>query len=254
MRKRILFMHIAKTAGSAVNAYLRKVLGPEKVLDHVETYQDRFDTFVETDRFREAQVVSGHVTAPALLDLLKVAKTNRAEWTVITVVREPTDHLISHLRWVQNTLRRGDRGLPDSIYRLATDLEATALSDTDQVRHVLEKNRPVSLTLFDNCQTRYFGQVRNYEVRATDVWKSLLLIAENFDHVVNQQALSRMLPRICNECGIPHRNIKVPNENVQPLSGDDRLRSAEVRAAYSDLVRGDRLLLNGLRELPVYSA
>ncbi|MEE4208433.1 MAG: hypothetical protein V2I43_04100 [Parvularcula sp.] len=253
-KKRLLFMHIAKTAGSTVNAYFRQVLGNDRVVDHAEIHGPNMQAFVDSETFARARLISGHITGPELLTLMEQAGQRRRDFVFFTVVREPTDHLISHLRWVRGSLDRNEPNLPEAIARLAEDLSAIDLAEVDEVEAVLERHRPVSLTLFDNCQTRYFGQLQNFEVQTTDVWRSLIFAHDQFDYVINQQALERSLPRMCIENDIPHRMIPVPQENKQPFTSTDPLRSQEVKLRYARLVQKDLLLLNGLRQLRQYYA
>lgn len=147
--KRLFFMHIAKTAGSSVNAFVRQYYPSQRCVDHVESYHLR--PGMDVAELRNKLYVSGHVT-------LEVARMRGyvSEWfKSFTLLRKPEQHLLSHICWVKRLAlpefeaecARHPAYIQDMAQRLnSMDLEAFIASMGE-----LESN------LFDNAQTRYLA-------------------------------------------------------------------------------------------------
>lgn len=147
--RRLFFMHIAKTAGSSVNALARRYFSPELCVTHVESYHLRPGMNVRD--LQDKLFVSGHVTVQVALSRRYIGN----DFSTFTLLREPLGHLRSHIAWVKRL------GLPEHaqecglhpvyIQDMARRLNAMSLEEFIASMGELEHN------LFDNAQTRYLA-------------------------------------------------------------------------------------------------
>lgn len=147
--RRLFFMHIAKTAGSSVNALALRHFPPERCVTHVESYHLRPD--MDVLDLQDKLFVSGHVTVPVALGRRYISRS----FSTFTLLREPLAHLRSHIAWVKRL------GLPEHarecarhpayIQGMARRLNETSLEEFIAGMGELESN------LFDNAQTRYLA-------------------------------------------------------------------------------------------------
>lgn len=147
--RRIFFMHIAKTAGSSVNALALRHFPPERCVTHVESYHLRPD--MDVLELQDKLFVSGHVTVPVALSRRYINE----HFSTFTLLREPLAHLRSHIAWVKRL------GLPEHarecarhpvyIQGMASRLNKMSLEEFIADMGELENN------LFDNAQTRYLA-------------------------------------------------------------------------------------------------
>jgi hypothetical protein len=142
----IVFMHIPKTAGSSVNRVFRDHFGPERVLEQCHLRPDL--------NFRSFEFVSGHS------DWFSLSTAVKTRAYSFTFIREPVEHLLSHLAWVK-ALNRSDRQTDFdahdvSIQAIARELSDVDLTDADAIDYYLTHAEGYAATLFKNAQARYF--------------------------------------------------------------------------------------------------
>ena len=150
MPSRTFFMHIGKTAGSAVNHLLK------------EHFQERFIDHIEVDpnwpnRLNENyDCLSGHLHFPSFRKAAGLQP-----FCYLTVLREPVSQTRSHLHWLRllgaNPNLRQDT--PPHILKISDALRDVDLNDAGQVRYFLmqqDDTRDDRIRLLDNCQSRYF--------------------------------------------------------------------------------------------------
>ncbi len=152
----IFFMHIAKTAGSYVNERFAHTLDVDTIQTHIEQSIGNTDdlqaALCEGKRF-----FSGHVMLGLWDD---IAGPLAREFRMITVLREPIDHLASHIQWLDhynNPDRRGRYAALDEAHRRIVDrIGAIDLADIGQLDAYLTGLSGTEMRLLDNCQSRYF--------------------------------------------------------------------------------------------------
>jgi len=93
-RERILFLHIPKTAGTSLNAYLRSQYPPSAIAMHVES--PALGRPWQPDDFADKKLVAGHLNYDTFSRLLDVDRYFR-----ITVLREPRRQVLSQLAWLK---------------------------------------------------------------------------------------------------------------------------------------------------------
>ncbi|MBI4780057.1 MAG: sulfotransferase family 2 domain-containing protein [Oscillatoriophycideae cyanobacterium NC_groundwater_1537_Pr4_S-0.65um_50_18] len=164
MKKKIFFIHVAKTAGSSFNKFLANNFVGES---HCEQYLDsQTVTLPNLDSLKKLEYISGH------LNFFVFARNfAREEYFALTFLREPIDQLISHINWVIHIYDIGSdffQAHPKNIQDLSLELRAANLYDSDTFISCLSKYD----WLFQNCQSRYF--VEDWQnLRSMDVIENL---------------------------------------------------------------------------------
>jgi hypothetical protein len=154
MRK-IFFIHIAKTAGSSFNAFLRRNLNGEA---HCEQY------FVPGSclRFQPSYInqlkafdyISGHIK----LDAFFTNDFIRENYCLATFLREPMSHLISHLNWLIRIYELDSdffSAHPTEVKEASIRLRNADLYDAQTLMSLLQE--PYFRVAFSNSQSRYFA-------------------------------------------------------------------------------------------------
>lgn len=232
---KLFFMHIAKTAGSSLNAFLASHYQATRVWTHLEGNQNWDPDFI----VRNYDFLSGH------LRIRKVGKMmNLAPYHKITLLRSPLDQLVSHLCWVRHISEdessRFFRNHPEHIQALSLQLKATDFSDAGQLEVCLNDLNQEALNLFDNCQTRYFleeqveGQVGKSEL--DDALDCLYL----FDLVGTVEAFPAFLAKLCAQLGwtyaLPERKHNVQAERFGLDLGNTKTRQVLQSMVAYDMV------------------
>ena len=206
-REPVFFMHIAKTAGSYFNEVLKSALGSELLKVHCEF------SIGSSDDLRKAldrgvRVFSGHVMNPLWNEM---AGPLRVSFRKVTLLRDPIDHLASHLLWLEHytraNMRKHYRDLDRAHQIVADRLAAIDLTDVGQLDDYLTNLSGLELRLFDNCQARYFlmqgrRDVNSYKPLSLADAKALSRAIKDFDAIGFQDNLVRDVPRLGQAIGI----------------------------------------------------
>lgn len=176
--RKILFMHIAKAAGSSVNSIFHDVLGKGKCIDHVEWHllSKSLDEII-TDK----TYMSGHVYFNLIEKIC--AESNAVTFTLI---REPYSHITSHILWLAHY------ALPDyaheyaklnqDIRTLVDMIAETNLMSPYELDRLMHNLTPWGLKLLNNCQSRYLlGQPDNYAEISLDKFPKIKENLSTFD-------------------------------------------------------------------------
>ena len=149
-------MHIAKTAGSYVNAVFESALGSEACIFHAEARKSLSDDLKSLVSSNLA-FVSGHIYQPKWDAFFCDCGVRPIK---ISAIRDPIEHIASHILWLDHYTAVGNekeyRALSPSIRRLADAVAATDLSNPGSLDHFLTHLSPVGVQHLDNCQSRYF--------------------------------------------------------------------------------------------------
>lgn len=205
----IFFMHIAKTAGSSVNTLFREHFG-DRALLHAEGNNGGW--VGNPDKY---DFISGHVR---LQDLEK--GLGKSPSFAFTVLREPVEHLRSHLNWIrlqvqQERFSEFIASYPEvgAISRALANLD---INDPDRIRHFLEAEgiNLNCLQYFDNCQARYFsGTIPTKKFGPSD-FRAALSVFDRFDHIGLSSDLSATINEVCGRLNIA-RPDNTATENVE---------------------------------------
>ncbi|MEJ2534415.1 MAG: hypothetical protein P8008_02830, partial [Gammaproteobacteria bacterium] len=241
--QRLLFMHIAKAAGSSVNEFLGQHFAPDRQLVHFEGSPRWRAQPPDLGAF---DFLSGHIAYPALRRRL----ANLDRYFLVTVVREPSAQLVSHLAWIRRLAEPGEErrlhNHPEYIQEFAARLKAcdfrSARSLTTLIRSLSERER----ALVDNCQVRYFTRPEGDWVGAEDV-DAALRAAARFDRIGFADDLSGFLTRVARDMNWPAPDRQPPRENVTPDFFGLERAGVRVRRALKPLHRHDSELYAALR-------
>ncbi|MGB3404536.1 MAG: hypothetical protein WBA77_17765 [Microcoleaceae cyanobacterium] len=149
-QKKTFFIHVAKTAGSSFNQFLRTHFRGD---DHCEKYRNNGQQaqFKEIDKLRSLDYISGHLTYKEFKRDFK-----REDYFLVTLLRNPIHQVISHLNWVYHVGEDVDSDFFKSHPRHDQDIILSVrqknLSNPKEVIQALSEHKG----LFLNNQSRYF--------------------------------------------------------------------------------------------------
>ncbi len=247
--KRLFFMHIAKTAGSSVNALAQRHYPPDRCVTHVESYHLRPDMNVLD--LQDKLFISGHVT----LDVARRRRYIADGFKTFTLLRRPASHLLSHIAWVKRLglpQYAGDYAAhPAHIQELARMLNAMSLEE------FIGRMGEMGHNLFDNAQTRYLANAFSCELRddhlelAMNALRGFDLVGLNEEFERSMRLLARlmdwsepaMLPRenvASYKCTWRDLGIGPEHPLLRRLLRHDEAIYAEARRLFEQA--GDRLL------------
>jgi hypothetical protein len=176
--ERLIYMHIPKTAGTSLNEHFGSYFTPEGTLFHAESHREQLD-----DRIGSLRLVSGHLR---LIDW-KRAVGPASDWITSTVVREPYAQLLSHLRWVKKVAEDTDsvffRQHTERIQEMSLRMQEFDLTDAGRLVAFLQLEEREIISLFDNCQTRYFLPKWQIERLSDSDAESAYAAMDWFDHI-----------------------------------------------------------------------
>jgi hypothetical protein len=169
----LFIMHIAKTGGTSINAWMKEVYGQERIRPHVESARN-----LDNPEFsKQYNFISGHLRLSSAKGIM-----NLDQFYTAAVFRNPINHLVSHLCWVKHVGSNPESELFEShhedIQELATKIQSVDFADGEQLGQFLAQDNPVLLNLFDNCQVRY---LLNQEIKHRVGFKELLQAKANLD-------------------------------------------------------------------------
>ncbi|MEX2500372.1 MAG: hypothetical protein WD397_16005 [Wenzhouxiangellaceae bacterium] len=149
---KVLYVHIPKAGGSAVNAYFAERFGNGNCFAHAENRLQ--DSKSDHSKVDSSRFVSAHLIYPRLRQHF----SGQDRFTM-TVIRTPMDQVTSHLAWMryqtEGRQKRVYGGLPDFLKQLANRMSKIDLGNPETLERFLGELEPKELSFFDNCQTRY---------------------------------------------------------------------------------------------------
>ncbi|MDG9980345.1 sulfotransferase family 2 domain-containing protein [Ectopseudomonas oleovorans] len=236
---KVLFVHIAKAAGSSVNKIFLDAFGYEACAVHLESNQEwRVASGIEV-LAKEKNYLSGHIIYREFMD-----KLNLGEYFVFTFLRNPIAHVVSHLAWIKKLAEPNEierfKQHPEYIQSLAMKIDKVNFDDALDVLRFVEDLSAQERNLLDNPQVRYLRQSNiGGLVGAADVDSSLKTLAE-IDDFGLVECIDVDLARIVRATGI---NItSVPKENVLSSKyGLSELNDVLINSLY-ELIRHDMSL------------
>jgi hypothetical protein len=180
MYKKVVFMHIAKTAGSAINDIFEHALGTDKFIAHAERKLDDLQ-----NTFSNVDFLSGHIYYTNLKSLLD------NDVYLFTIIREPISHLASHILWLDHynlpEKKRECNMLNKSTQEVVYQIKNTNLNDYREIDYFLVHIKDFGIRLLDNCQTRYFiGTTELITMKDIDI---AIKASQRFNKIIFQDNL-----------------------------------------------------------------
>ena len=156
--KPVFMMHIAKTAGSYVNKVFMDSLEEGHAKTHLERSLGSHETFMS---LIDDGVIyfSGHIYYATIDKILKLSG-KKGQVHLITALREPFSHLVSHIKWLDHynlpEQRREYNRLPERVKRLVEKIGTAKFDDHGSIDNLLTNLSAAGVQFLDNCQARYF--------------------------------------------------------------------------------------------------
>jgi len=234
IKPKLLFMHIAKTAGSSINTYLASHYAKDRHAVHAESNEQWRKNPAWA---RNLGFVSGHFNLPHLKRVL-----GPTGYYKITVVREPYSHLASHLAWIRKLADACEAKRfaqhPAFVQSFAGKLAKSDLSDPVSISNLITTLEDKEKELVENCQVRYFSQIAvGEDVCAEDVKNAIEASAE-FDLIGTTDRIDEFLRNVAEymEWKAPASEVwENVTRNHYGLDASDK----NIREALEPLVRYD---------------
>ncbi|MEA3380141.1 MAG: hypothetical protein U9Q87_04620 [Pseudomonadota bacterium] len=238
----LLYVHIAKTAGSTINNVVSSWFEEKQSLIHVESKSDWSD-YVNT---HYVKFLSGHRPYKEFIknDIVKSLYNKAISF------REPYAHVISHIAWIRALAEseNKDRFLahPKYIQDLSVKLSNSDLSCAVELKNLIANLNTHEFRLLDNCQLRYIRTaIEKENVDETDITDSIENL-KDFDFVGDDSNVSGFLSKIANRYGINY-SITDRRDNVLSQKFGLDIRDEEIRAALHPLIQHDLELYKYIR-------
>jgi len=233
---KLIFMHIAKTAGNSVNRYLADSLGAEKCAFHIEV-DPRWRSPAGRRELAGLAAISGHITFPVLMSRL-----DGDDYVKATLLREPLEHVLSHLAFIRHLAHPSQQqrllGHSPAIQAFAAKLAATDFGDRKAVKALVANLAPPELTLVDNLQVRYLSPVAAGERVNGDDLRLARRALIQFDLVGLTERLEEFLNAVSTRMGWPPpRQVPEENRNAERYGID--ASNPALRRALEPLIRFD---------------
>lgn len=157
MKNKILYVHIAKTGGSSVNRFISSHFSPAEVITHVEG-SPGWHSRISNEKIL---FISGHVFYPVFKDLLGPLDG----YLKVIVLRNPIQHVISHLAWVRHLSDPEGRARfrldshPEPVQEMSLKLAKINLGDPMHISKFISEVNAFEKELMDNTQTRYLSKM-----------------------------------------------------------------------------------------------
>ncbi|WP_036286101.1 hypothetical protein [Methylocystis sp. ATCC 49242] len=246
MPHKIFFMHIAKTAGSYINHLFENSLGPDKVIVHGEVKirnRENFCRLVESG----VEFFSGHIYHRLWLEL---AKGMTDQFKMITVLRDPIDHIASHILWLDHynlpEKKAEYERLSERPRRIVDLIGQIDLRNPGDLDHFVTHLPPAAVKLLDNCQSRYFlcgpgSIIADHEPITLRHCSAILAAIRNFDLILPQNDLDTGIAMMN---GILGTNVTPRSERINEAKSPRRIDTSNplIRSILSKRVTVDSWL------------
>ena len=150
--RKILLIHLPKTAGTSLNSIMKKVLPDGDALDHIEGHIDKWNGI------NKRKFLSGHIQFDQYENYFK-----RHQYICAVLFREPISQLASHLNWVRHIEDVKDSAFaqkhPDVVKNIARTLSRLDYSNVQTMNRFARGLPKGMYGLFDNMQVRFMANV-----------------------------------------------------------------------------------------------
>ena len=151
-RHKLFLIHLPKTAGTSFNTLVKRSLGEDDFLVHIEGQRDNWEHIVKK------RYLAGHVNYDRYATFFK----NKG-YSSIVFFREPISQLVSHLNWVRHIhdIQETDfaKNHPDAVKNIAQQLSLIDYASVAELQRFVRKMPKSMYGLFDNMQVRFMAGV-----------------------------------------------------------------------------------------------
>lgn len=199
-----VFVHVPKTAGSTVNAYLER--SGRRGASHVEAWIN--DRATVPSKLKTLEWVSGHVDVARMREKLSAGTRRHLEF--FTLVRDPLKQLMSHYNWLIEIYHRGASFYDGHPPRIKEISEAIRGGDNNDPKNVVAQ-LSAAPGLFLNQQSRLVLGGMPDSLAASEFRERLKV----FDLIATERSLPDFISRIS---GVTYEDKR--RENVSPYHFD----------------------------------
>jgi hypothetical protein len=234
----LFYMHIAKAGGSTVNRYFMQHFRASHSREHIES---------APEWPKNPQALAGHAFLSGHISLRALDEKLDAErFKLVTVVREPFSHLVSHLAWIRRLAEKGEERRfnihPQPVQVFARKLADCDFTSTRDVSELVANLAAEERILVDNCQVRYFAKVPGDWVGEPDLQEAKAA-TRRFAHIGLTRNLDGFFAAVAHDMGWPPPAAAGRVNVTGDFFGLDRL-APEVSALLKPLVRFDEALFD----------
>jgi hypothetical protein len=239
----VLFIHIAKAAGSSINRFFINNYTSSKCLVHIESQKDVLTNPISLE---DKLFVSGHITYREFK-----ARLVMQNYFVVTCLREPVAHIISHLAWVRKLAEPSERNRfeahPPFIQKLAIKLMAVDLGSPVAIKALIEALEPRERELLDNVQVNYLHECSFLGPIGDKELASALEVIDKLDLIGVVEHLDAFFSSLSSYLGVKSTH-DTWHENIQSNKYGMDANDLEFRAAIEPLIRYDQILYKKVKE------
>lgn len=150
---KILHIHIPKTSGTALSAFIAAHFAPDEIIEHCENSIE-WRRQKNLPALLQKPYVSGHIEFPILM-----RSCPQSDHFKLAVLRQPIDQIMSHLAWTRNLGEPGHEERLElhgpAIQEVVRRLQTLDFTNAQVVSDYVATLTPFEIELFDNPQTRY---------------------------------------------------------------------------------------------------
>lgn len=238
MDRKLLHLHMPKTAGSAINHHFTAVLGDE-----------RCQSFVHPTRaaeFQSRDFIAGHL-------YLKTALHYFPGRFVFAFLRHPVSHLASQIRWLDHYNESGylyEKALfPMDIQQTIEAVAQTDFADPESLDRFFSDYPTNAMARTINAQSEYLAFTEEDHAPRRPEEHADLAIAglDNVDFVGLTEAFDDHLSLLCDRLGITHP-ISREVINKSPALRQIDLKVREIYAVLSKHCQADLILYEHVKK------
>lgn len=222
---KLVFIHVAKTAGTSV----KKLFLENFPVDQVEVELENCSEWIKCNnlnRFETLRFLSGHM-AYAELD----RRVDLSRFLVVTVLRNPLEHIISHIAHFRRFAEKEHTGIfnnsSEEAQTLIQKLSQLDLAKPEAITYLYKSLTNYELLLFDNYQVRNFCRGLSYLPDGQRIGfqelESALKTFKKIDVVGDVEDIPAFLATVFGRMGwMPPQNIPKENANNEKYGMDIR--------------------------------
>jgi len=241
---KLLFMHIAKAAGSTVNSFFSSHYPNDQCAVHIESNKKWHSS---PDDLKKLRFMSGHIHLYALKK-----KLHLEDYYKVTVVREPYAQLCSHLSWIRRLSDPGEerryKQHESYIQKFSSKLAKINFADPEALNNLMRSLEDLEMRLVDNCQVRYFTLVPPGTAVNDAHPLEAIKASEVFERIGTTEHTSTFLKTVANKMSWPEPDDFVRENVTQNFYGLDTAK-ADIRAVLEPFIRHDLVLYNHAKQL-----
>ncbi|MGH9999735.1 MAG: methyltransferase domain-containing protein, partial [Nitrososphaeraceae archaeon] len=210
IKHKVLFVHVAKAAGSSINSYFKKHYTADKCIVHIESQKN---VLIDKASLEDKDFISGHITYREFKTRLDMEK-----FFTITCLREPVAHIVSHLAWIRKLAEPSEKrrfeAHPAYIQKLASKMIGVDFRSPMAVQALIKNLEPAERYLLDNAQVNYLHECHPLRLVGQAELESALTVIDKFNLIGVLEYMDlffRLLSDrlgISSECYALHENIQ----------------------------------------------